>query len=89
MDVIRTAQDLIRFRTETGNLEEIRKCFAYIADLFDSSGALVRIFEKPGIAPVLFLSNSETEDFDVLILGHLDVVPAEDKMFEPLSLIHI
>lgn len=83
MDVIRTAQDLIRFRTETGNLEEIRKCFAYIADLFDSSGALVRIFEKPGIAPVLFLSNSETEDFDVLILGHLDVVPAEDKMFEP------
>ena len=83
MDVIRTAQDLIRFRTETGNLEEIRKCFAYIADLFDSSGALVRIFEKPGIAPVLFLSNSETEDFDVLILDHLDVVPAEDKMFEP------
>ena len=83
MDVIRTAQDLIRFRTETGNLEEIRKCFAYIADLFDSSGALVRIFEKPGIAPVLFLSNSEAEDFDVLILGHLDVVPAEDKMFEP------
>ena len=83
MDVIRTAQDLIRFRTETGNLEEIRKCFAYVANLFNSSGALVRIFEKPGIAPVLFLSNCETEDFDVLILGHLDVVPAEDKMFEP------
>lgn len=37
MDVIRTAQDLIRFRTETGNLEEIRKCFAYIADLLTAA----------------------------------------------------
>ena len=54
MDVIRTAQDLIRFRTETGNIEEIHKCFAHITDLFDNSGALVNVFEKPGIAPVLF-----------------------------------
>lgn len=54
MDVIRTAQDLIRFRTETGNLEEIRKCFAYIADLFDSSDALVRIFENPALPRYCF-----------------------------------
>lgn len=54
MDVIRTAQDLIRFRTETGNLEEIRKCFAYIADLFDSSGALVRILKTRHCSGTVF-----------------------------------
>lgn len=83
MDVFKTAQDLIRFRTETGNIEQIHECFNYIADMFDSSGALVKIFEKPGIAPVIFITNAETENYDVLVLGHLDVVPAEDKMFEP------
>lgn len=83
MDVIKTAQDLIRFRTETGNIAEIKKCFKYVSDMFADSGALVDVFEKPNIAPVLFLRNVDTEDFDVLVLGHLDVVPAEDKMFEP------
>ena len=83
MDVIKTAQDLIRFRTETGNIAEIKKCFKYVTDMFANSGALVDVFEKPNIAPVLFLRNVDTEDFDVLVLGHLDVVPAEDKMFEP------
>lgn len=83
MDIIKTAQDLIRFRTETGNSEEIHKCLNYISDLFDSSGALVKVFETPGIAPVIFITNAETDEFDVLILGHIDVVPAEDKMFSP------
>ena len=84
MDLIKTAQDLIRFRTETGNAEEIHRCLDYVQNLFDSSGALVRVFEKPGIAPVIFISNADTDDFDVLILGHLDVVPADDKMFDPV-----
>lgn len=83
MDLIKTAQDLIRFRTETGNSEEIHQCFEYVKGLFNGTKANVKIFEKSGIAPVIFITNAETEDFDVLILGHLDVVPAEDKMFSP------
>lgn len=83
MDLIKTAQELIRFRTETGNSEEIHKCLAYIKELFKGTKANIKIIEKEGIAPVIFITNAETNDFDVLVLGHLDVVPAEDKMFDP------
>lgn len=83
MDLLNVAQDLIRFRTETGNSEEINKCFDYVQTLFEDTSAVVKIFRQGDIAPVIFISNNDTQDFDALVLGHLDVVPAEDKMFQP------
>lgn len=83
MNVIETAQNLMRFRTETGNKEEIKKCLDYAQGLFSDSGVKGGIFEYPDVSPVLFLSNVESNDFDVVCLGHLDVVPAADEMFEP------
>ena len=83
MDIIQTAQDLMRFRTETGNAGEIKKCLEYCKNLFKDYPVKGGIFEYPTTSPVLFLSNAETNDFDVLCLGHLDVVPAGDDMFEP------
>lgn len=83
MDIIEVAQNLIRFRTETGNTKEIKLCLEYIKGLFDKSDAKIDIFEKEGIAPVIFIANTDKNDFDALILGHVDVVPAEDEMFAP------
>lgn len=83
MDLITTIQDLIHFRTETGNSTEINKACAYIAEKFTGTGVLVEIFQSTA-SPVVFLRNTDTFDFDVLILGHIDVVPAADTMFEPV-----
>lgn len=83
MDLLNVITDLIKFRTETGNRQEIFQCFEYCKILFANTPAKVEIFEKEGIAPVLFIRNTDSEDFDVLCLGHLDVVPAPDEMFEP------
>lgn len=83
MNLLDTIQELIRFKTETGNLSEIDKCLSYCNDLFKNSGAIVDICRYEGTSPVLFIRNQETEDFDVIVLGHLDVVPAADKMFSP------
>lgn len=83
MDVIETAKNLIRFRTETGNRPEIMKCLEYVKSLFAGTSAKTDIFEKGDLAPVIFIRNTDDEDFDALVLGHLDVVPAEDHMFEP------
>ncbi len=83
MDLLNTVKDLIRFRTETGNTKEIDQCLEYCKKLFADTPAKVDIFRKGDIAPVLFIRNKDVEDFDVVILGHLDVVPAEDHMFEP------
>lgn len=83
MDLINVITDLIKFRTETGNTSEINQCLEYCKILFAKTNAKIDIFEKEGIAPVLFIRNCEDENFDVVVLGHLDVVPAEDHMFEP------
>ena len=42
-----------------------------------------KVYRKDKLAPVMLLSNVDTLDFDVLVVGHLDVVPADDEMFEP------
>lgn len=83
MQLLELIQNLIRFRTETGNLEEIDRCLAYVKDYLSDVPADVQICRYPDVSPVLFASNAKTNRYDVLVLGHLDVVPAEDHMFEP------
>lgn len=83
MDILNTTQDLMRFRTETGNLSEIKKCLKYCRNLFADYSVHGGIYEFKNASPVLFLSNTDSNDFDVLCLGHLDVVPASDDMFDP------
>ena len=83
MNIIDTAQTLIKFRTETGNIDEIRKCMSYMKGLSGLTSARIDIFQKAHLAPVFFARNTNSLDFDVLILGHIDVVPATDDMFVP------
>lgn len=83
MNIIETAASLIRFRTETGNTQEILKCMDYMKSLDALKDARIDIFRKDNSAPVFFARNTDSEVFDVLILGHIDVVPAADEMFSP------
>ncbi len=82
MDLLNTAQDLIRFRTETGNAAEIAKAAEYIKNKYAGTKVKVEIFQSTA-SPVIFLRNTDDWDFDVIVLGHIDVVPAADEMFEP------
>lgn len=83
MDVIAVAQELMKFRTETGNTEQIARCLQYCCDLLSGSGAIIEIVNFPDASPVLYIRNHEVENFDALCLGHIDVVPASDDMFIP------
>ena len=83
MDLIQTIKDLVQFRTETGNASEIAKAAEYIKQKFAETAAKVDIFQTTA-SPVIFIRNTDSLDFDVIILGHIDVVPADDKMFEPI-----
>lgn len=82
MELEKITENLIRFRTETGNISEIDRCLEYVSGLF-GDGVCKTIYRKGQLAPVLLLSNQEGFDFDVLVVGHLDVVPASDEMFVP------
>ena len=83
MNIIEITQDLMRFRSETGNIPQINQLLGYIKNIMTLVGAKVDIFAPKGISPVIFIRNKNTLNFDALILGHIDVVPAEDKMFCP------
>ena len=82
MDIKNITENLIKFRTETGNMSEINRCLEYVESLFDTK-VFKTIHRRGNLAPVMLLSNREGFDFDVLVVGHLDVVPATDEMFEP------
>lgn len=84
MELLELITKLIRFRTETGNRAEIDKCLAFMEAYLQDSGADVQICRYDDASPVFFASNSKTDDYDVLVLGHIDVVPADDSMFEPV-----
>ena len=82
MELRKIATDLIKFRTETGNTKEIEDYFKYVQGLFGDE-VVKKVYKKDKLAPVMLLSNVDTLDFDVMVVGHLDVVPASDEMFEP------
>lgn len=83
MEMIDLINGLIRIKTETGNLVEMEECFALIENYLQGSGAKLQICRYDGVSPVLFATNCDGEDFDALVIGHIDVVPAEEQMFEP------
>ena len=82
MDLIKTIEDLVKIRTETGNDIEINKACEYIKNKFQNLNISADIF-KSDASPVIFLRNTQDLNFDVIVLGHIDVVPADDDMFIP------
>jgi len=83
MNLIKTIEDLVRFKTITGNTSEIDQCLKYIANSFKDTNAVVKIERFENASPVIYLANNDDMKQDVLILGHIDVVAASDDMFEP------
>lgn len=83
MDLIKTIEDLVRFKTETGNDVEIDKCLEYIKANFNGTSAVVKIERFADASPVIYIANNDDMRQNALVLGHIDVVKASDDMFEP------
>lgn len=83
MDILSLSKNLISFQTITGNRAQIQKCLEYIKQTLEPTGALVDVFSFENASPVLFARNQNTEHFDALVLGHIDVVKATNDMFIP------
>lgn len=84
MDLFQVIENLIKFKTETGNIKEIDKCLEYMKGVLETEEIVVDICRYKNTSPVFFARTLDTNDFDVLILGHIDVVPAADDMFVPM-----
>lgn len=81
-DVIDLAQKLIKFKTISHHYKEIKQCAAFI-EKYANVNKLHYEFHDNGNNPVLILTNGETRNFDIMSLGHIDVVPGSDEIFTP------
>ncbi|MFV0626851.1 MAG: M20 family metallopeptidase [Alphaproteobacteria bacterium] len=81
--IVRTILDLISIPSVSGNEAEISKALSYVQDFFSEDNANIHCFEYDEASPVLLVSNSQSDDFDLLMVGHLDVVPAKEEQFFP------
>lgn len=79
--LLKLTQDLVRFKSVTGDVIENKKCIDYVRDYLGPK-ALVEVYEKEGVYS-LVATHSETKTPEVFLHGHLDVVPASsDQQFE-------
>ena len=73
-------KSLVRFRTVKGNTEEFKRGFQYIENYFSSTDLEIRRHEINGQTTMVI---STEKDPEILLHGHLDVVDADEEMFEP------
>lgn len=83
-EITQLASDLIRFRTVEGNDAEFTQCMDYIRNYFDgTTGIYTHDFESNGVPSMIIANRPSIMKFDILMNGHIDVVPAPDSDFIP------
>ncbi|MDY6778353.1 MAG: hypothetical protein SVU32_06805, partial [Candidatus Nanohaloarchaea archaeon] len=80
-DPVTLTKELVRFQTAPENDDEIRRCLDYIASQFSSESFDVRRHEHDGVASLMITFGDD--DPEVILHGHIDVVAADEDMYEP------
>ncbi len=76
--------DLIRFKTEKGNTEQFKKAYAYIESFLGSDMFQFEYIEHNDIiSQIIFFKGQDWKQSNIILDGHMDVVPAEDSQYEP------
>lgn len=79
--IVQRTMDMIRFRTTADNPDEVSRCIDYVLNEFDPR---IRIIKKTyDSKQVVVASFFGDIDPDLMMVGHVDVVDAEDKQFKP------
>jgi succinyl-diaminopimelate desuccinylase len=77
---VELVKDLVEFRTVKGNNKEFKKAFDYIEDYFSETGLEIQRHEFDSYTTMMILADPDPE---ILLHGHIDVVDADEEMFEP------
>ncbi|WEL23345.1 M20 family metallopeptidase [Candidatus Nanohalovita haloferacivicina] len=81
-DPVELTKELIKYRSVKSNPEELDRTIEFIQNYFSGSEFITRRYEKDG-KPSLVVLFEETHSPDIMLHGHIDVVEAEDRLFEP------
>jgi succinyl-diaminopimelate desuccinylase len=77
-----TAKELISFRTTNQNCEELSRVISFVERYFSGTGASIKKYESGGKTS-LVVGTEDALSYDVILCGHLDVVPAHASSFTP------
>lgn len=81
-EILLVAKELIKRPTISGNLNSNRECLQWITSFLDNKQLEKKIIIHNNI-PSLLVTSKHTKKIDVLLHGHIDVVPANSSQFEP------
>lgn len=73
---------LISFRTETENVQENLNCVSFLSQYLISKKIQTKIIKNKNTY-CLIASKKLKKKYSVILCGHLDVVPGNDKLFSP------
>jgi succinyl-diaminopimelate desuccinylase len=82
-EIIDLTKKLIRFKSTHTNKEEIDRCSLFIEDYFKRSGIPYQRREHGGYPSIVVMPAGG--HVPVLLMAHIDVVDAPDKLFEPVE----
>ncbi|HAU66055.1 TPA: hypothetical protein DCW61_01790 [Candidatus Uhrbacteria bacterium] len=81
--ILKITEDLVKMKTTADRPEELQRVIQYIEQFFQNiPGLFIKRYECEG-KPSIVISTQDTLFPDVFLVGHLDVVPAPDELFEP------
>lgn len=83
-ETVTQLKKLISFKTVTGNRTEVIKAFHYLESLMGNPAIAFHYFEKGGhISQIAYLKGTNWKKPEIILNGHIDVIPAEADAFTP------
>lgn len=74
--------NLVKFETVYGNEKAFLDCFNYLKAYFQDSNLFIKEFLFNGFKSMV-IGNADIKDFDIVFVGHLDVVSGNKEQFTP------
>lgn len=79
-EITKLTKDLVKFRTEEGRDDEFEKALEYVEDYFSDTDLNVKKHTFDGVENLVI---TEADVPEVLLHGHIDVIPGDEEMYEP------
>lgn len=82
MNLIELTKKIISFQSHHENGEQLKACLDFCSEFFNDKGLIQKRYSSNGVES-LVISTHDTIEPNVLLLGHIDVIPAPAEYFNP------
>lgn len=79
--MVNLIKDLVSYKTVYPNKKEFEGCFEYIRKYFGGTDLIIEQYQFNNEISMM-IANTNDKNLDVIMCGHIDVVPASDDLFE-------